>query len=454
MLPPGLFVDSIDANNRIHVESEEDILNILKSRHDSPMAGHLGRARTYELISREFFWPTMRKDIYNYVDACDICQRTKSPRHKPFGLLQPLPIPSRPWSSISMDFIVKLPQSKNFDSIFVVVCRLTKQAHFIPCKESISAAELAEIFIDKIFRYHGLPDEIISDRGPQFRSRFWKALMNQLHVDPKTSTAYHPETDGQTERTNQCLEQYLRCFVCFSQDDWSNYLPFAEFAFNNAQSTSTGTSPFFANYGFHPRLDYTVNSNYQVPSVENYLNNLNSIIPILKDELASAQTRMKHYADKSRKDHKFQVNDLVWLLKRNIKSTRPTSKLDHKRLGPFKIIKQINPVTFELELPTSYRIHNCFHVSLLEPVNEAYLLNPKEPPLESIVVDDQEVFYVDKILDSKMVNEKHYYLIKWYGCPDSENTWEPIDNLTGCDEALNDFNAHRSKFDSAQLIAP
>ena len=166
-----------------------------------------------ELISRDFWWPQMWKSVKEYVTTCDICSRSKIPRHRPYGLLHPLPIPEKPWSSISMDFIVDLPPSRGFDSIFVVVDRLTKMAHFVPCDKTVTSEETARPFINNIYKYHGFPDDIISDQGTQFISRFWQALFKILKVKIKLSSAYHPQTDGQMERINQVLEQYLHCTI-------------------------------------------------------------------------------------------------------------------------------------------------------------------------------------------------------------------------------------------------
>ena len=453
ILPKSLFISVIDSapngstsktsSPRTQVLTETQKLEILHSRHDAPAAGHPGRSRTFELVARDYVWDNMRKEIYNYVDRCDTCQRNKSPRHKPFGLLQPLPIPTRPWSSISMDFIVKLPKSKGFDSIFVVVCRLTKQAHFIPCKESMSSSDLADLYINNIFKLHGLPDDIISDRGPVFRSKFWLSLLDELRIKSKLSSAFHPQTDGQTERVNQVLEQYLRCYINFSQDDWCRLLPHAEFAYNNSISTTTKMSPFLANFGFHPRMEYCFSSNSNAPAVQNHLKHLEDLIPILKEELHLAQERMKFYSDKDRLDHTFKIGDQVWLLNRNIRSLRPSAKLDHKRLGPFKIINQINPVAFELDLPDTYRIHNAFHVSLLEPVSDQYLFNSSSPPTPTPVLDSEE-YYVNQLLDIKYVDGKAFYLVNWYGYSEADNTWEPIECLTGCDDLLREFHSQRT----------
>ena len=182
--------------------------DILHSRHDQPSAGHPGWNHTLGLVSQDYSWPGINTYIHRYVEACDTCARTKTPRHKPYGILKPLEVPSRPWRAITMDFIVKLPVSHGYDSIWVICDRLTCAAHFVPCREAMNAPELAYLFLDRIFRLHGLPDSIISDRGSVFVSRFWKELTT-LQISSDTSTAYHPQTDSLTERTNQTLEAYL-----------------------------------------------------------------------------------------------------------------------------------------------------------------------------------------------------------------------------------------------------
>ena len=202
-------------------------------------------------------------------------------------------------------------------------------------------------------------------------------------------------------------------------------------------------SPFLANLGFHPRMEYCFSSNSNAPAVQNHLKHLEDLIPILKEELHLAQERMKFYSDKDRLDHTFKIGDQVWLLNRNIRSLRPSAKLDHKRLGPFKIINQINPVAFELDLPDTYRIHNAFHVSLLEPVSDQYLFNSSSPPTPTPVLDSEE-YYVNQLLDIKYVDGKAFYLVNWYGYSEADNTWEPIECLTGCDDLLREFHSQRT----------
>lgn len=276
--PQGLELQERDGlvyqGTRIYIPPSQHLKRqILEAKHCHPTAGHGGTAKTLDLVTRNYYWPSMRKDVISYVSSCNVCQRTKTPKHLPYGYLQPLPTPETPWTSLSMDFIVKLPESGSADSILVVVDRLTKMSHFIPCRETTDAPELAELFLHNIFRLHGLPRDIVSDRGSAFVSKFWRNLLKRLNIDTKLSTAFHPETDGQTERVNQCLEQYLRCYVSFQQDDWIRWIPLAEFQYNNCISTSTQSSPFYSNYGFHPRLDIapTTGSFQSIQKAKNFV---------------------------------------------------------------------------------------------------------------------------------------------------------------------------------------
>jgi len=240
-------------NGLIYVPNKLDIkLKLLNDNHDSVTAGHFGQAKTLELLSRNYFWPKMKAFVINYISSCDICQCCKPNHHKPYGYLKSLPIPEKLWCSISMDFIVGLPESKGYNAILVIVDRFSKMAHFIPTTNEVNASETADLFLNNIYRLHGLPSDIVSDRGTIFTSNFWTSLMKLLNVTINLSSSFHPQSDGQTERVNQILEQFLRLNCDYMQDDWVNLLPFAEFAYNNSQHSSTKMSPFFANNGVHP----------------------------------------------------------------------------------------------------------------------------------------------------------------------------------------------------------
>ena len=380
---------------KLYVPEGNIRLDVLKACHDSRLAGHFGQRKTLELLTRSFWWPAMESSVKNYCETCNICLGSKSSRHQPYGLLMPLQTPERPWSSISMDFIVELPESARMTTIFVVVDRFTKMVHFVPTEGLSTAEETAEIFINHILRLHGIPTEIVSDRGPQFVSRFWKRMLHLMKIKPCLSSGYHPQTDGQTERMNQTLEQYLRSFVSHHQDDWCALLPLAEFACNNTVNASTKLTPFFALTASHPRFELLSPPESIVPAAEDRVKELQSIHAELKGNLEKAAADSKKFADEHRSDEpELEVGQMVWLDARNIRSDRPCPRLDWKKLGPFRIAKKISRVAYELDLPPHFNIHRVFHVSLLEPAkeNEYSARNQLELP-PPMVVDGQEEYW-------------------------------------------------------------
>ena len=224
--------------------------------HNSRQSGHPSRWKTLELVSRNYWWPQMSWYVGRYVSTCDICLRTKAHRHPPVGELHPLPIPDNPWDTVSVDFIVELPDLEGHDAVMVVVDSITKRAHFIPTFTTVTAAEMARLFIQHVWRHHGLPCKVVSDRGPQFVAEFTRELYQRLGIKLAATTAYHPQGDGQTEHVNQELEQYLRLFVNQWQDDWTDLLPLAEFQYNNHVHTSTQHPPFLLESGRLPRMGF------------------------------------------------------------------------------------------------------------------------------------------------------------------------------------------------------
>jgi len=245
----------------LYVPDHADVrLDVLRSHHDHHLAGHLGIGKTITNIRCQ---SGLNQFVTDYVRSCSTCRRSKLVHHKPFGPHRFLPIAIHPWDSISMDFIEGLPLSENHDTILVIVCCLSKMVLFIPTCRDIDAEDLAMLFLVHVFSKHGTPSDIVSDRGKHFISWFWRSLCHLLDIKANLSTAYHPETDGQMERVNQILEQYLRVFINHQQDNWKHLLPLAEFAYNNTQHSATSVTPFFANKGFHPKLKVSLES---VPS--------------------------------------------------------------------------------------------------------------------------------------------------------------------------------------------
>ena len=419
------------------------ILKILQQYHDSPLAGHYGVARTQSLVSQYYKWPGLATAVESYVRSCDTCARNKVVRHAPFGLLSPLPIPTRPWSSVSLDWITDLPPSHYHDAVLVVVDRLTKMAVFIPTTKSMSAADVAALFLREVVRVHGLPDSLISDRDPIFTSHFWRRLIELLGIKANRSTAFHPQTDGQTERLNSVLEQYLRIYCDYQQTDWSSLLNMAEFSYNNSKHSATTLTPFFANYGFHPRMSLLPTSPDSVtPAADSYVQRLQENETILQQELLKARKAMEGSANRRRRQAPdFLPGQKVWLLRRHISTARPSSKLDVRRLGPFTIIGQVGSSAFHLDLPPSMQVHPIFHVSLLEPhVPNKFLgrVMASPPPLH---VNGIPEFEVQSVLDSKFWYRKLYYFVDWVGYDVNERSWEPADNLAHAQSSIDDFHA-------------
>jgi hypothetical protein len=371
------------------------------------------------------------------------------------GLLQPLPVPDKKWSQVSMDLITQLPKSRSgFDAIFVVVDKLTKMVHFIPTTTNVNAPQLAHTFFKEVVRLHGLPSSIVSDRDARFTSKFWRALWQQFGTKLAMSTSFHPQTDGQTERANRSLEDMIRAYVNNRQNDWDIHLPALELATNNSKQVSTGYSPFYLNYGFHPQLPVNINTEDTNPSAKDFIEQLADDLETARKNLIEAQNRQAKYANQSRREVLFQVGDQVMLstIDHKLRSFSGISqKLLPKFVGPFKIVKVVSPVAYELELPSSMKIHPVFHVSKLRKYvpNDSVAFPTREHIIRPApdMVDGQEEYEVEEIVDkrSRMRGRKEVieYLVKWKGYPASDNTWEPLSNLANASEAIAEFEAVR-----------
>src|SRR5271155_400040 len=265
-------------NNRIYLNKQLRT-HILREHHDIEIAEHLGIDKTIEATTRFYYWPKMGKDIKKYIQTCDTCQRNKPSKQHPAGLLQHLTTPTNRWEEITMDFIVQLPLTRQeHDAIVVFVDRLTKRAHFQAMHTSATAPEVVKIFFATIFKNHGLPRVIISDRDSKFPSHFWQTLFKQLETKTAILTAFHPQTDGQTERLNRTLEEMLRAYVTYKQDQWDEYLPAAEFTYNNSKQASTGFTPFELDCGQHPNtpITTTIETSNRVPAADDFINHWNA----------------------------------------------------------------------------------------------------------------------------------------------------------------------------------
>jgi hypothetical protein len=297
-------------NSRVCIRNfGEYRLNIMHDCHDIPIAGHLGFQKTYIAIKRHYYWQGMKSDIKNYVERCLKCQVSKIEQVKNLGLLQPLGIPNLKFESISMDFIVGLPKTQaGYDSILVVVDRLTKIAHFIPMVSTVTASGVAELFMRNVLKFHGMPSEIISDRDRKFVSEFWTTLFKMCGTKIKMSTAYHPKIDGQTERTNRTLEDMLRMYVGKKQHSWVKWLYLVEFAYNEKLHSSIGVSPFFALYGQECRTPISLSTpNLKFESINQMVREMNEVIESVKVNMKGSQERAEHYDDQKKSFREFEV---------------------------------------------------------------------------------------------------------------------------------------------------
>jgi len=307
----------------------------------------------------------MSRYVGRYVSTCDMCLWTKSFRRPPIGELHPLPIPSAPWDTISVDFIVELPQSAGHDSIMVVVDSVTKHAHFISMVTTISATRAAHLFLNHVWKHHSLPWKVVSDRGPQFVVEFTRELYRLLRIKLAATTAYHPQGDGQTEWVNQELEQYLRLFTNQRQDDWVGLLPFAEFQYNNQVHSSTQHPPFLLDTRHVPRMGFELDQPRScVESVNEFRDRMRDTLEEAKAALAkSKDDMMLYYNQKQTPAPEFKVGDMVFLDASDIQTTRPSRKLSHWRLGPFPIDSQVGNSAYWLCHPPSMgRLHPIFNV--------------------------------------------------------------------------------------------
>jgi len=415
---------------------------IVEAHHDSQIIGHPGRWKTLELVTRNYWWPGISRYIASYVQGCDRCNRTKTFPAKPLGKLTPTQIPKDTWQIITVDLITGLPESHGYDSIMVTVDRLSKMVHVCPTTAKLSSEGLARLFRDHVWKLHGLPEQIISDRGPQFVSGFMRELNKLLGIKTAASTAYHPQTDGQTERVNQEIEQYLRLFVNHRQDDWAEWLPLAEFSYNNRVQSSTRQSPFMLNYGKHPRLGVEPLRDVEHASVEDFAQKMDSAKKEAEAALHQAAEDMTRYYDQQRGVAlTYKVGDQVWVDAKDIRTDRPSRKLSDKRYGPFKVLKVVSPNAYQLDLPPSMKLHPVFHTVKLRPYCPDTIPGRLPPQrLPPVIEGESPEWEVEYLKDSRYTQRGLEYLVKWKEYPHEECTWEPVGHLENATGAIEKFH--------------
>jgi hypothetical protein len=429
---------------RVCVPKDSELRKLIfQEAHESPYSIHPGNTKMYMDLKERFWWPNMKREIAEYIAVCDVCSRVKAGHQRPAGLLQPLPIPDWKWDKVGMDFITGLPKTKSgYDSIWVVVDHLTKVAHFIPVKTTYTSAKLAKVYMKEIVRLHGVPKGIVSDRGTQFTSHFWRQLHESLGTRLEFSTAFHPQTDGQTERVNQILEDMLRACALDYGSSWEENLPYAEFAYNNSYQASIEMPPFEALYGKKCRTplmwDGVGERSLFGPDL---IKDAEEKVRLIRDRLKIAQSRQKSYADTKRRDVTYEIGDRAYLRVsplRGVKRFGIKGKLAPRYIGPYKILARKGEVAYQLELPEVLSaIHDVFHVSQLKKCHPEMAETPLRDtvPLDEVQIE-ADLTYEEKPVRILETTERvtrtktiKFCKVQWNHHSEEEATWEREDGL-------------------------
>jgi len=398
---------------------------LLAHAHD---VGHEGAQKTLHRWRASFFNAHALRRVREFVRGCTTCQRNKSEHLHPAGLLQPLPVPSEVWSDISMDFIEAFPKVGGKSVVLTVVDRFSKYAHFIPLGHPYSAASVARAFFDDIVRLHGFPCSIVSDRDTVFTSAFWRELFRLAGVKLNMSSAFHPQSDGQSEVVNRIITMYLRCLAGDRPRSWLQWLPWAEYCYNTSFQTAIRCSPFRVVYGRDPPtlISYQPVA-AKVATVDKQLLERDQFLEEIKDRLLQAQGTMKAFQDQQRREVSFEVGDWVWLRlhQRSALSIKPASpnKLGPRFFGPFQVRERVGEVAYRLELPAKARIHDVFHVSLLKKFEGT-------PPTSVVPLPDllngRVIPSPEKVIRVRLNRGVWELLVQWVGRAPSDATWENL----------------------------
>jgi len=423
---------------------------VLRLLHDDPFfGGHFGQSKTLRLVREYFFWPRAAADVQAYVRACESCQAFKPTNRAPAGKLRPMPVPDGPRQLVAMDFMGPLPSTRHgHTGIMVIVDLFSKFARFVPLKSQCLATDAAATFFSVWVKDFGLPDTLVTDRDTRFTGNFWRALMDNAAIKHCKTTAYHPQTDGQTERVNRSLLAYLRHFVGETHADWDEHLANAESAYNNTSHDSTGMAPAYLMLGHaieppFARLLAASKNNFNPASaamMERYALDLKAA----RNNIAAAQRAQKQAYDKRRSEASYAVGDWVMLNAKHQPLTGPSAKFSRRWLGPFRVSAITSPDVYALEMPPEFAGHRNFNVTLLKAYHGAHeapvSTEPAVPlapdgylrPGPTAVTRHGEYFVPERIVGEGRIRGRRgkFFRINWRGWPSSDDTWEAVSRIT------------------------
>ncbi len=431
---------------------------IVAETHNGITSIHLGENRTYYEIRRRVFWPGIAKHVHDYIRTCHACQRNKIDRQSPQGMLNSLQQPTRSGTHYSMDFVTHLPMSSRheYTAIMVVVDRFSKRIWTIPTWDIANARLTAELFMKHIIYENGICIEIVSDRDSKFTSKMWQDFHAALGITLSLSSSRHQSTDGQTERAIAHIEELMRMNINYKQSNWVSLLPKIQFTINTAIAKATGVSPYYAERGRHPLtkldMDNILRSRKTEvpPSIDEFVAGIANIEHEVQERLVLTREWQQRGDKKRRIVGNLSPGKFAYLSTEGITlpwdKHRTIKKLRQEFYGPFKILRQLGPVSFELKLPPQSHIHPVFHAHLLKATDEPGFAMGKASSLPNAA--DSDEYTVESLVDVRGIQGKERYLVKWSGYPYEECTWEPKANLTNCQKILQRF--HRKRNDDAQ----
>ena len=462
-----LFWEDWQGNMRLYVPKDLRV-PIMTEDHESPAAGaHCGYHKAYNRLALTYYWPRMARDVRKFVTTCDICQRMKIKKHAPYGMLRPLPIPSRPFEVVTMDFIPELPMTETgFNNVLVIVDKLTKYGVFIPTTTSITAEATARLVFDEVISRYGIPRSLVSDRDSKWTSGLWEHICNKMGIKRLLTTSYHPQADGQTEILNQTLETALRCFVNPERNDWDEYLSAFALSYNTTPHLSTGYAPAFLLYGYLPATGSNlvglphIDTVSRSPAIaqpqsepldligDQLVSEFDALRTRAKDALTLSQAFQQRGYNRGRLNTEFDEGDEVLVNPHSLKLLGNESglgrKLLHKFDGPFEIMEKLSPVTYRLRLPSSYQIHPVINIAHLERYNKSpEEFGPRLTRQANRQAKAAQEWEVDCIVDEKQRKrgKKHYpmYKIRYSGYGPEHDQWVSTSWLRNAPEILRDW---------------